>query len=102
MLGLKLKVSRVSSSKMLQMDANGMQSRRFQLPNAANGQESKKQTRNCTPEEPYKQMLDVLCQFLGSHLLPDQVKPAVLLVFAVVRACPEMAIPVPLAFVLAP
>jgi len=31
---------------MLQMDANGMQSRRFQLPNAANsienGQESKK------------------------------------------------------------
>ena len=62
----------------------------------------KKQTRHCTPEETYKQMLDVLCQFLGSHLLPDQVKPAVLLVFAVVRACPEMAIPVPLAFVLAP
>eukprot|EP00913_Durusdinium_trenchii_P002054 g1897.t1 len=39
-------------------------------------------------------MLDVLCQFLGSHFLPDQVKPAGLLVFAVVRACPEMAIPV--------
>eukprot|EP00435_Cladocopium_sp_Y103_P073232 s33_g42.t2 len=47
-----------------------------------------------TDKETYKQMLDVLCQFLGSHLLPDQVKPAVLLVFAVVRACPEMAIPV--------
>ena len=46
-------------------------------------------------QETYKQMLDVLCQFLGSHLLPDQVKPAGLLVFAVVRACPEMAIPVP-------
>ena len=45
-------------------------------------------------QETYKQMLDVLCQFLGSHLLPDQVKPAGLLVFAVVRACPEMAIPV--------
>ncbi|CAK9006905.1 unnamed protein product [Durusdinium trenchii] len=47
-----------------------------------------------TDKDTYKQMLDVLCQFLGSHFLPDQVKPAGLLVFAVVRACPEMAIPV--------
>ena len=47
-----------------------------------------------TDKETYKQMLDVLCQFLSSNLLPDQVKPAGLLVFAVVRASPEAALPV--------
>ncbi|CAJ1370251.1 unnamed protein product [Effrenium voratum] len=46
-----------------------------------------------TDRETYKQMVEVLCQFLGSHLLPDQVKPAGMVAFAISRACPEVALP---------
>lgn len=44
--------------------------------------------------ETYGQLLELLSTFLSSHLLPDQVKPMGLLVSAVTRACPEVAMPV--------
>ena len=44
-------------------------------------------------KETYKQMVEEVCQFVSTNLLPDQVKPAGQVIFAVARACPETCLP---------
>ena len=45
-----------------------------------------------TDKETYKQMVEEVSEFLGTNLLPDQVKPAAQVIFAIARACPEVSL----------
>ena len=45
-----------------------------------------------TDKETYKQMVEEVSQFVSTNLLPDQVKPAGQVIFAIARACPEIAL----------
>ena len=45
-----------------------------------------------TDKETYKQMVEEVSQFVSSNLLPDQVKPAGQVIFAIARASPEISL----------
>ena len=45
-----------------------------------------------TDKETYKQMVEEVSQFVSSNLLPDQVKPAGQVIFAISRASPEISL----------
>eukprot|EP00930_Biecheleria_cincta_P054815 TRINITY_DN41214_c0_g1_i1.p1 TRINITY_DN41214_c0_g1~~TRINITY_DN41214_c0_g1_i1.p1 ORF type:complete len:2072 (-),score=373.64 TRINITY_DN41214_c0_g1_i1:15-6230(-) len=44
-------------------------------------------------EDTYKQLVEIVAEFVRATLLPDQVKPTGLLLSAIVRACPELSLP---------